>query len=183
VNQAAAVATCAYSIDPTTITVGDEEVSGLTVAVSTATGCSWSASSNVSWVQITGGSSGSGNGTVTYRVSNFGGMSRTGTMTIADQTFTVTQVRCSATLDPQTQAVSALGGVFTVSVTTQIGCGWQAIESLNWVLITSGSSGTGSGTVGYTVSPNLGGARNGTIAIAGRTLTVNQSAVLGGGDD
>jgi len=104
---------------------------------------------------------------------------RTGTLTIAGQTFTVTQVQCTATLSPQSQPVSALGGTFTVSVTTQLGCEWQAVESLSWVTINAGSSsGTGSGTVSYTVQPNLAGARSGNISIAGATLTVNQAAVL-----
>jgi hypothetical protein len=99
-------------------------------------------------------------------------------MTIAGQTFTVTQVRCSATLTPNTQAVSALGGVFTVSLATQLGCPWQAVESLNWVNVSNPDNGTGSATVTYTVSANLGSARTGTIAIAGVTLTINQAAVL-----
>ena len=38
--------------------------------------------------------------------------------------------------------------------------------------------GTGSATITYTVSPNLGAARAGTISIAGVTLTINQAAVL-----
>jgi hypothetical protein len=178
VTQAAGAPTCTYSINPTSITVGDRQVTGLTVAVTAPGGCTWTAVENASWLDITSGSSGSGNGTVTYQTSNFNGSQRAGTMTIAGQTFTVTQVECSATLTPQTQSVPALGGAFTVSVTTQIGCQWQAVESLSWVSITGGSSGTGNGTVSYTVSPNLGGARNGTIAIAGRTLTINQAAVL-----
>ena len=158
--------------------MGDEEVAGLTVAVSSPAGCSWTASSNAGWLQITSGSSGSGSGTVRYRVSDFNGNSRTGTMTIAGLTFTVTQVRCSATLAPVTQQVSALGGVFTVSLTTQTGCQWQAVESLNWVNVLSPNNGTGSATVSYTVSANLAGARTGTISVAGATLTINQAAVL-----
>ena len=164
---------CAPSINPTSITVGDEDIEGLTVAVTAASGCSWTATSNAGWLQITNGSSGSGNGTVTYRVTH--GSNRSGTLTIAGQTFTVTQVNCTATLSPTTQAVPAAGGSFTVSVTTQIGCGWQAIENLSWVNVTNGNNGTGSGTVSYAVSPNTGKARNGNLAIAGRNLTINQA--------
>ena len=58
-------------------------------------GCNWTAtvsSSASSWITITSGASGSGNGTVTYAVAgNSSASSRTGTMTIAGQTFTVTQ--------------------------------------------------------------------------------------------
>ena len=45
-----------------------------------------------SWITITVGSTGTGNGTVSYSVSaNTTGSTRTGTMTIGGQTFTVTQ--------------------------------------------------------------------------------------------
>jgi hypothetical protein len=178
VNQAAAAPVCTYSINPTAITVGENRVQGLIVAVTAPAGCSWNTSENVGWLNITNGSSGNGNGTVTYSVDEHKSGQRTGTLTIAGQTFTVTQVQCSATLNPQTQAVAALGGSFTVAVNTQVGCDWQAVESLSWVTLTSGTSGTGSGTVGYTVAPNIAGARSGNIAIAGHTLTVNQAAVL-----
>lgn len=178
VNQAGAAATCTYSINPTSMTVGDDGAKGLTVAISTGAGCQWSSSENVGWLDIKSARNGTGSGSITFDVGSYNGSTRTGTLTIAGQTFTVTQVRCSATLSPQNQPVSALGGSFTVSVTTQIGCEWQAIESLSWVTITSGSSGTGSGTVSYTVLPNVAGARSGNISIAGATLTVNQAAVL-----
>lgn len=175
VTQTAPAPACSYSIDPSSITVGDEEVRDLQVAVTAGNGCSWNATSNVPWVKVTSGSSGSGNGSVIYKVDKFGGTSRSGTMTIAGRTFTVTQIKCQATLTPDTQAVSGLGGLFTVSITTQTGCPWQAVESLSWVTIISGSDGTGSGTVQYAVLPNPGGARSGNIAIAGETLKVNQA--------
>jgi hypothetical protein len=174
INQPAPAAACAPSINPASITVGDEDIAGLTVAVTAAGGCAWTATSNANWLQITNGSSGNGNGTVTYSVSK--GSSRSGTMTVAGQTFTVTQVKCSAALNPTTQDVPAAGGSFSVSVTTQVGCGWQAIESLNWVSVTSGNSGSGNGTVTYAVSANTGhGDRKGNIAIAGRNLSVEQA--------
>ena len=178
VNQSASA--CTSSISPTSITVGEEEVKDLTVAVTLSNGCSWTATSNAGWLDITSGRSGNGNGTVIYKVTGFGGgaSSRTGTMTIAGQTFTVTQVRCSATISPATQPVPVVGGSFSVSVTTQLGCKWQAAEGLNWMNVTSGKDYTGSDTVTYTVLANVGGARTGTIAIASETLTINQAGVL-----
>ncbi|MCX5821946.1 MAG: BACON domain-containing protein, partial [Deltaproteobacteria bacterium] len=54
--------------------------------------CSWSAASNASWITITAGSAGTGNGTVSYSISaNITESNRTGNMTIGGQTFTVTQ--------------------------------------------------------------------------------------------
>jgi hypothetical protein len=178
VNQAAA---CTYSIDPGSITVGDENIQGLSVAVTaTPATCSWTATSQAGWIAIVSGTSGTGNGSVTYAVSDFGGTSRTGTMTIAGQIFTVTQVRCSATVNPTTQDVTALGGSFSFAVTTQVGCGWAASENLDWITITNAGGGrvTGSGTVQYFVSFNAGAGRTGIIVAAGHAVTVNQAELI-----
>jgi Zn-dependent metalloprotease len=83
--------TCTFSISPTSASYAAAGGSG-SVSVTAGTGCTWSAVSNATFITITAGSSGSGNGTVSYSVaSNTGTTSRTGTMTIAGQTFTVTQ--------------------------------------------------------------------------------------------
>jgi subtilisin family serine protease len=55
--------------------------------------CDYSIKSNVNWIKISGANVGSGNGTVSFRVSLNPGISRTGTLTIAGQTVTVTQSR------------------------------------------------------------------------------------------
>jgi len=79
---------CSYSIDPTSASY-PAGGGGASVNVTAPTGCLWAATSNAAW--ITGGTSGSGNGTVTYSVAANSGPARTGTMTIAGQTFTVSQ--------------------------------------------------------------------------------------------
>ncbi len=85
------VQSCTYTISPASASFGASGGSG-TVSVSAPLGCSWTAVSNVSWISIVSGASGSGNGTVTYSVaSNNSASSRTGTLTIAGQTFTVYQ--------------------------------------------------------------------------------------------
>jgi hypothetical protein len=82
---------CAYSISPTSESFSSSGGSG-SVAVTTQSGCIWGAVSNAAWLTITAGSSGSGNGTVGYTAAaNTSPNSRTGTLTIAGQTFTVTQ--------------------------------------------------------------------------------------------
>lgn len=62
------------------------------MSVSTLPGCTWSASSNVTWLTITSGTSGSGGGTVSFSVSSNATSSyRIGNITIAGQTVTVIQ--------------------------------------------------------------------------------------------
>jgi molybdopterin-binding protein len=83
---------CIYSISPTSKSFTSNGGSD-TVSVTASLGsCSWTATSNANWITITSGSSGTGNGTVNYSVSSNSSISpRTGTMTIAGQTFTVSQ--------------------------------------------------------------------------------------------
>ena len=59
--------------------------------VTTSTGCPWTAASNAAWITITSGSSGSGNGKVSYSVAASNGSARTGTISVAGRTFTVKQ--------------------------------------------------------------------------------------------
>ena len=82
---------CSFTLSSTGTNMSAAEGSG-SVGVSTGSGCSWTATSNVGWLTITSGSSGTGNGTVNYAVDvNPGAALRIRTMTIAGQTFTVTQ--------------------------------------------------------------------------------------------
>jgi hypothetical protein len=89
---------------------------------------------------------------------------------------TATFGSCTYTLSPTSQSVGSTGGAESVSVTTSSGCPWTASSGLSWVTITSGSSGTGSGTVIYSVSANTGtSSQTGNITIAGQTFNVTQA--------
>jgi hypothetical protein len=172
VTQAAAAAPCTYSINPTSLTVGGDAVSGGPVAVTAPPGCGWTSTANAGWLHITSGASGSGNGSVAFTVDSFAGASRTGTLTIAGQTFTVTQVKCTIALNPTSASPTAVGGTFSVTLTTQTGCAWTGTSNAPWLTITNGASGTGSKVVNYLVLPNPGGARSGRLTF-----------VLSNGDD
>jgi glucose/arabinose dehydrogenase len=150
------------------------------VGVVAPQGCAWNAVSHASWLLITGGSSGSGNGTVNYSVAaNNDPGPRTGMLTIAGETFTVTQSgasgTCAFSISPSANSLSAAGGGGSVTVTATAGCAWTAVSNADWVHITSGSNGTGSGSVNYTVDANGAGQRSGTMTIAGQAFTVTQS--------
>jgi len=151
-----------------------------TVTVTSPSGCPWTAVSNVSWISITSGASGSGNGTVKYSVSaNTLGTSRVGTLTIAGQTLTVTQAAapCTYSLSASSASPTYTGGSATVNVTSLSGCSWTAVSNASWISVVSGRSGTGSGTVTYSVAANNADtSRIGTLTIAGQTFTVTQGA-------
>ncbi len=169
-------APCTYSIAPTSQALAAGGATG-NATVSTATGCAWTAGSNASWISVTSGAAGSGNGPVSYTAAaNTTTSSRTGTLTIAGQTLTVTQVACSYTLSPTTQNIAAVGGAANATVSTTSGCPWTAAPNATWLSITSGGSGSGNGPVNYSAATNtLTTPRTGTLTIAGKTLTVTQA--------
>lgn len=79
---------------------------------------------------------------------------------------------CINSINPTVVNAAAVGGTGSVSVTS--GCAWTAVSNDNWITVTSGSPGSGNGTIGYSVTTNTSAARVGTITIAGQTFTVNQ---------
>ncbi len=85
-------APCSFSISSSSQTVSFGATTGSVNVTASSNSCTWTATSNASFITITAGSSGTGNGTVSYSVTaNTGASSRTGTITIAGQTFSVTQ--------------------------------------------------------------------------------------------
>jgi len=169
---------CTYYISPTNQSFSSSGGTG-NVSVTTQSECIWTATSNSSWITVSSGNSGTGNGTVNYSVSaNSSTSSRIGTMTEAGQTFTVTQsgLTCTYTISPTSQSYNSDGGIGNVSVTaSSSNCSWTATSNDSWITITSGSSGTGNGTVNYSVLANSStSSRTGTMTIAGGTFTVTQ---------
>jgi hypothetical protein len=177
---------CTYGITPPGATPGAGTSTG-SVAVVAPAGCSWTASSDsTTWLTITSESSGSGNGAVGYAVTaNPNSTARGGTLTIAGQSFTVTQAgaACAYSLGTSSGAPGTGAGSGSVTVTAPGGCGWTASSnSTTWLTIASGSTGVGNGTVGYAVTANylmavnLGSAqRTGTLIVAGQPFTVTQA--------
>jgi uncharacterized repeat protein (TIGR03803 family) len=158
-----------------------------TVGVTASNGCAWTAASNDSFITVTSGSSGSGNGTVHYTVaSNTSSNAQVGTMTIAGETFTVTEAGttsssgggCTFTLKASSVVIPAKGGSGTVSVKPEgKDCEWTAVSNDPFITITSGSSGTGNGTVKFTIPGNTNSTQLiGTMTIAGLNVTIAQVA-------
>ncbi len=129
VSQAAAVP-CTYSISPTSQSFTSAAGTG-SVAVTAGSGCAWTSTSNASWITITGGSNGTGNGPVNYSVAaNTSTTARNGTLTIAGQTFNVSQAAqaCTYAISPTGKSFSAAASTGTVSVTAGSGCAWTATQ-------------------------------------------------------
>jgi WD40 repeat protein len=165
---------CAASISPGSANYPTEGGSGV-VNITAPDGCHWNAASRVSWIKITGPSSGTGNGVVSYTATG-GSSSMTGLLIVAEQTFPIHlgSDPCTYTLTPASADWSPAGGSGGVGVQTPGGCGWTASSNDDWLAISKISRDNGGGGVTYSVAPNPGPARTGTLTVAGKTFTINQ---------
>ena len=172
ISQAANI--CPYSIAPTSKTHGYSSEPG-SIAVVSSPGCPWSVQNSNTWVIINSGGSGSGNGTINYTVTfNASGTVRSGVLLISGQAYTVTQAGspCAYAIAPSETEHGASTESGTISLATFGGCAWTAFSSNSWIAITSGSSGIGSGSIGYSLTPNPGGpSRTGYVVIPDTDLS------------
>ncbi len=91
VEQAGSPPPCKFRISPTEAGISRQDQS-LSVSVDTLGGCAWQATSHNNWIDVTGASSGTGPGTVRLSVDDNNSQNdRKGSVTIAGETFSITQ--------------------------------------------------------------------------------------------
>jgi uncharacterized repeat protein (TIGR01451 family) len=151
--------------------------------------CPWSATSNASWITITSGSGGSGNGQVSFTVAANTGAARQGTMTIAGQTFTVSEDAVGSSNPSADLSITKTGSpnpvtvgsnlTYTITVTNNGPSGATGVtvsdslpSGVTFVSATP-SQGNCSGTT--TISCGLGSLSNGGSATVTIVVTPTQA--------
>jgi hypothetical protein len=152
-----------------------------TVTVTAGAGCAWSASSTAAFITINGAASGSGTGSVRFSVQSNGGAARQGSITVATHTIAIQQAAaaaqtCEFSISPTSATVPIGGGDQTISITATSGvnCPWTSASNDAFISVTSGTSGSGSGTTVLAIASNPGEARAGTATVAGRQVSILQ---------
>jgi uncharacterized repeat protein (TIGR03803 family) len=113
-----------------------------------------------------------------YGTTGNGGTNDEGTVFVFDAGLGPVTNNCEFSISSTNAAFGAAGGSGNVRVTGPDGCTWTATSYDNFITITSGNSGSGNGTVNYTVTPNTSpSALTGTMTIAGQVFTVTQSSL------
>jgi len=179
IDQSAGDSTvCTYGLNPATATIPAAGVTS-TIAVTTGSQCSYYVepypqdSSYVTGVQfITVPETSSllvGNGNPSYTVEANHGAPRSGAIMVGGDVFTLKQdaPACYFTLSTTSATLPVGGATGTISVTpSSPSCTWTAKSSNNSLLsVTSGTSGTGNGTVSYSAPANTEGPQTATITI------------------
>ncbi|HXN73218.1 MAG TPA: FG-GAP-like repeat-containing protein [Candidatus Acidoferrales bacterium] len=114
-----------------------------------------------------------GNGNPTFTVAANHGAPRTNTIMVGGNVFPVTQdaPSCFFTLTTTAATIPTGGASGTIGViASSSSCAWTAKSSNSSLLsVTAGASGTGNGTVNYSVPANAGGPQTATITIGDTT--------------
>jgi Bacterial pre-peptidase C-terminal domain/Viral BACON domain len=84
---------------------------------------------------------------------------------------------CVSSISPGSQSFPEGGGSGSITVTAPGGCAWTASSAESFVTITSGSSGTGPGTVNFSVAANVNGLqRTAYVVVGAQVFKVSQAA-------
>jgi len=148
------------------------------INITTKNGCSWNVTTIYEWITITSNQNGSGNGIVTYLVSeNTDASDRQGTITIAGKIFTINQKgKCSYKFSPQQVNMESAGGTGKINIETSEACHWDAETDDDWITIISGSRGNGNGIIQFNISKNnTANKREGQIIISSEKIKVIQA--------
>ncbi len=151
------------------------------VDVSPEGNAQWQAVSNVSWLTVALGASGTGAGSVFIVADPYTNtsQSRTGSVTIAGKTVYFTQRGYTLSISPQVAQVGSNAGAGEFGVAAPISAVWEAIVTQPWITLVGGNTGLGNGTVRYSVAVNTTGqTRTGRIIVSGKEYTITQLASL-----
>ena len=183
VNQDGASAPCEYAVSPDRTSFTKDSSTGA-VTVSAAAPCAWSAASDVPWVTVTSGAQGAGDGAVLYAVArNTEIPERHGNLLVAGRTIALTQAGdtggCQYSVAPiEFNVCMSVPNELTTTMTTQPSCPWTATPGSSWLTVTSGASGSGSGSIRFRVSDNWDPPRDGVVMVRWPTPTAGQNLRL-----
>ena len=155
------------------------------LAVSGRNDCSWTVSDDRDWITATP-SSVSGGGSVTVTLTSNSGVARTGAVAIGGQSVPVTQ---AAPCPAGPEGLGRYGEHFTetaygatlvrTTVTGRSDCTWAVASTVDWVRIYASSLNvSGGGYLNFRVLSNSGVARQGSITVGSRVLSVTQEGAV-----
>jgi len=165
---------CGGELNPTGAEVETAGGNG-TVNVSVTNGVSWKAIPNVDWLYVSP-ASGTGSGSVRYIVEPLDEVTtRSGTITIARQTFTVFQYGRRMKLNSYSTTKNYETHVIPITVNALAITQWSVTPNASWISVVDAGNGQGSDSVSIAIAENPSyKKRTGTVRIGTETFTVTQ---------
>lgn len=191
--------TCTFQLSTLSLGIGSAGGNG-SVSVVAPSGCGWTAASNDSWLSITSGTPGNGNGTINFTVAANSGAARQGTLTVAGDTFVVNQTAAggpgpltisspanlpSAILNsPYSTTLGATGGTppYTWSITGNLPAGLTLNPTTGAIAGTPTAPGTFTFQATVTDASNTRQLQGFTLAVqtTGSSLTITTTSLPNG---
>ena len=145
------------------------------VRVNAPSGKTWHAQSNADWIAVST-ESGTGTGDCSFTVAAFDEVStRSGTLTIADNTFTVYQTGLRIQLKTTSATTDYFEGTVKIRVNALADTAWTVSVDADWLTVTDAGNGLGGDEVKVAVAENPSyNERTGTVTIGTETFSVRQ---------
>jgi len=141
------------------------------VNVSALVGTLWTVVPNNPWITVVDAGNGFGDSVITLAIgTNLSYAPRVGTVSIGSATFTIRQdgVRNpSLDITPYASTANPNGALGNIAVSATPDSPWNSQSQNGWIIIASGTTGSGNGNINYVVSANP------TITTRVGTITVN----------
>jgi hypothetical protein len=147
-----------------------------TVGITTSAGVSWTATTSTPWITVNT-PSGVGSGTIAYTVANFSGVvTRTGSILIGGQTFTVSQTGTDVNISPYSTVKAYSSDIVMVDVAALSTTNWNVTSNSSWISVVDPGAKKGNSTVTLAIGTNPSFVeRTGTVTIGSATFTIRQS--------
>ena len=173
---------CTLALEPRASSFGHDGGGGAFTVDTSLASCPWVAVASASWITVTSGSTGDGDGAVGYVVaSNTAAATRSASIAVGSAGHVVSQagkppVTCGYRVHPSSASVDATGSEGQFAVDAPAACPWAAISTATWLVVTAGARGDGPGTVSYRAEPNTNMAnRSATIDVETAMFVVTQA--------
>lgn len=150
----------------------------LMARLAAARDCTWTVRASEPWLAVEP-TSGQGETILTLiATENPTGRTRSATVSVNEQAFTVTQepAPCRFQVMPSSISMAHQGGRTSIQLSALEGCSWTTQSSQRWLRVTSGSGGDASGAIEIAVDSNTGPERSGLLNVATLVVVVNQNA-------
>ena len=150
-----------------------------TLSVAVARECAWAVSAQASWIAITSGAQGQGEGTVSYRIDENGEpVARQSALLVGERRVDIAQqaAPCRFAVSSAPDVISAQGGEVVANVRTHAACTWTAVSQVGWASVAP-ASGRGDGSVRITAAPNSGADRTVDAVVAGVHVSARQPSI------
>lgn len=162
-------------VSPTAVSF-DAAGGSTNVQVTVAANTQWTASKSANWITITSSASSAGSARVSFNVTaNPSTETRSGTLTLAGKTVTVTQSGLWSQLSYDGTVFSETSDSGWINVQVEGNGTWTASSDASWLTLLD-DQGAGSGSVMFVVDDfnTTVASRTATVTIAGKTVTITQ---------